>query len=413
MKKAMAFLAAVTMMLTMGACGGKTPDEGTTAPTTAPTQKPAPKPSYELVKTDTLDVTATDVFGEHSVAILGDSMAHGSQTGDIYLNSWPSLVKKAINDKTGDNNQGFITVEGTLWGKVLSNALHAFPETKQGFKNPGEKGQAWTEYRTAELLGTKGLGSSTADAELTFTVREEYKYFCVYYQTGPYYGEFEVRDSKGNVLETVGGDKQISCVNDEEIYARTAFYNMSDLQKDLKIVLHVNTKKEVIFTGIGYYNNPDGVVVNNYSNGGLQLAGIGKTATGETTGLDERFLDLATTSGTVIFALGYNDAHFTSDMDLFEARIDRLIDNAKKNGTKVIVCDTVWSDKRKMKKINQVKEQLKRLADETGGVYLDQEAIHGKAIIKTCEDGVHPNAEGHKMIAQTVIEALGLEEPKA
>lgn len=419
MKKGLALLLAGVMMLSMSGCGEKSAD-GETAPTKAPIKaqlEAVANESYKLIETDTLSAEATDVFGNHSITILGDSMGHGSQTGDIYENSWPNLLKKVINKKTGDNNHGFVTVEGTLWGKTVSHELHAFPETEQGFKNPGARGDAWTEYRTAELLGTKGLGSSVKDAELTFTVREKYTYFCVYYQTGPDYGEFEVRDSKGKALTNADGKTQISCENSEEIYARTAFYKMDDLQDDLKIVLHVNTDEEVIFTGFGYYNTLDGVVVNNYSNGGLQFAGTGKTSTGETTGLDERFLDLAATSGTVIFALGYNDAYFTTDMDLFAQRVDYLVDAVNKNGVKLIVSDCVW-DKSATKKnfaklyprVAQVKEQLKRLAEETGGVYLDQQAIHGDALIDSCEDGVHPNADGHAMIAQSIVEALGLEE---
>ncbi|MBR5134921.1 MAG: hypothetical protein IKV35_04925 [Clostridia bacterium] len=406
MKRGLAIMAvcAMTLALLSGCKSEETVPMKPVAPVT--------KASYELVNNDVINVTPTDVFGEHSIAILGDSMPHGSQTVDMYHNSWPNLVKAAINAKSGDNNHGFVSVEGTLWGKQISHDLHAFPESKQGFKERNQKGKGWTEYRTAELLGTKGLGSSVKDAELIFTVQETYTYFCVYYQTGAKYGSFEVRNTDGVALANENGETSISCVADEETYARTAFYKMSDL-KENKIVLHVTTAEEVIFTGIGYYNTPGGVVVSNYSNGGLQLAGIGKAQDGNMTGLDTKFLDLAMTSGTVIFSLGYNDAYFTSDLDLFEEKIEYMIEKAKQNGVKVIVNDTVWSDPRKVDRIATVKGYLKRLADETGGIYLDQEAINGQALIATCEDGVHPNAEGHKMIAATILKALGLEDATA
>lgn len=370
--------------------------------------------SYKQVNNDVVDVTATDVFGEHSIAILGDSMPHGSQTVDIYNNSWPSLLKKAINEKTGDNNYGFTSVEGTLWGQVTSHDIHAFPESDQGFKNRGEAGNGWTEYRTAELLGTKGLGSSMKGASLTFSPQERYNYFTVYYQAGPAYGTFEVQDSAGTVL------LEVDCAAEEDDYTRTEMLDMTALPEDNKIVLVATSDKEVIFTGIGYYNTPDGVVVSNYSNGGLQLAGTGKSSSGDMTGLDTKFLELAASSGTLIFSLGYNDAYFKSDYDLFTEKIDFLIEKANENGTKVIVNDAVWdttaTDKMQLvyhPKIPFIRSELKRLAEETGGVYVAPQEIYGQELLDTCGDGVHPNAEGHAMIAKALLEAMGLQEDAA
>ncbi len=364
--------------------------------------------SYKKVNNDVVDVTATDVFGEHSITILGDSMPHGAATEDIVKYSWPNLIKAVINDKTGDNNHGFVSVEGTLWSKPLSHNMHAFPETDEGFKNRGAAGDGWTEYRTAELLGTKGLGSSKKGAKLTFSPQETFNYFCVYYQAGPAYGTFDVCDTDGNVLLSVDAAAQ------EDGYARTAMIDMTQLPADNKIVLCATSDKEIIFTGIGYYDTPDGVVVSNYSNGGLQLAGTGKSANGDVTGLDKQFLALAATSGTLIFSLGYNDAYFNSDMELFAEKIDYLIEQVNENGTKVIVNDCVWSEDDKMfhvrhPRVKQVKEELKRLAEETDGVYVDQQAVNGDALIATCADGVHPDADGHAMMAAALLEAMGLE----
>lgn len=368
------------------------------------------KPSYEAVNNDIIDVTATDVFGDHSITILGDSISHGAASVDIHKNGWPALVKARINELTGDNNYGFTSVEGTLWGQTQSFELHSFPETEQGFKNRGTAGDGWSEYRSAELLGTKGLGSSVKDATLTFTAKERFNFFCVYYEAGSEYGTFDVLDSAGKVLASV------DAANGDG-YARTDMLDMTALPDDNKIVLKATSDKEVIFTGIGYYNNPDGVVVSNYANSGLQLAGIGVAADGNTTGLDKKFLDMATKSGTLIFALGYNDAYFATDMDVFAEKIDYLIEKANENGTKVIVNDCVW-DKSGGDKLAQlrtprvfkVKEQLKRLADETNGVYVEQQAIHGDAILKTLDDGVHPNIEGHALMAKALLEAMGLQE---
>ena len=365
------------------------------------------KPSFETISTDMVDVSKTDVFGEHSIAVLGDSITHGAATVDIHKNSWTALVKARIRELTGVDNYGFTSVEGTLWGQTLSTNLHAFPETSEGFKNRGAAGDGWTEYRTAELLGTKGFGSSVKGATLTFTAKEHYKYFYVYYETGADYGTFEVYDTAGEMLMDVDASKG-------EGYART---EPIELPEDNKIILKATSDKEVIFTGIGYYNQPDGVVVSNYANSGLQLAGTGVSSDGNMTGLDNKFLDLATTSGTLIFALGYNDAYFASDMDVFAEKIDYLIAKANENGTKVIVSDCVWDQsngdklfKARYPRVAKVKAQLKRLAEETGGVYIDQQATSDDAILETLGDGVHPNADGHAMMAKAILEAMGLAE---
>ncbi len=365
------------------------------------------KPSYEAINNDVIDVTATDVFAEHSITVLGDSISHGAASVDIHEKGWVALVKARINELTGDNNYGFTSVEGTLWGQTQSFELHSFPETEQGFKNRGAAGDGWTEYRTAELLGTKGFGSSVKDATLTFTAKEHYAYFYVYYEAGADYGTFEVYDSAGEMLMDVDASKG-------DGYART---EPIELPEDNKIILKATSDKEVIFTGIGYYNRPNGVVVSNYANSGLQLAGTGVASDGNVTGLDEKFLDLATSSGTLIFALGYNDAYFNSDMDVFAEKIDYLIQKANENGTKIIVSDCVWDKsngdklyKARYPRVYKVKEQLKRLAEETGGVYIDQQVASEDAILETLGDGVHPNADGHAMMAKAILEAMGLAE---
>lgn len=370
--------------------------------------------SWEKLNNEAIDVTETDAMGDHSISILGDSISHGAASADIAHDSWVALFKEAVNAKTGDHNYGFTSVEGTLWGKVQSRELHAFPSSNCGFKDRGSKGEGWTEYRTAELLGTKGLGSSQAGDWLEFSPTEKYAYFCIYYQAGPQYGSFQVSGGDGEPIADVDGYNAVNCHAQDKGFARSAFYDAS-LIGDKPIRITAMTDSEIILTGIGYYDTPGGVVVNNYSNGGLQFAGTGRSQNGDVTGLDDRIVDFAATSGTVIFALGYNDAHFVSNYELFEKKIDHLIEKVNQNGTRLIVVNFNWNmdtgDGRYLARyphVQTVQEQIDRLVEQTGAVYVDPQAIYGQKLFDTIADGAHPNAEGHRMIAQAVIDAVGI-----
>lgn len=368
-----------------------------------------------------IHVSKRDAFGDRSIAILGDSIVHGAGSGDIPKNSYIGIFKQAVNAYTGVRNYGFTSVEGTLWGRTVSHEMHPFPRSSCGFRERGAPGEGWEEYRSAELLGTKGLSHSAPGAALEFTPRETFRYFCIYFQAGEGYGRFTVGTGGGKILTDVHGQTEVDCSSYAFILPqiagdggnRTAFYRFSDLE-DNTIRLTVQGGGEVIFTGIGYVNDPDGVIVSNYGNGGLQLAGCGKRANGDVTGLDPRYLDLAATSGTLIFSLGYNDSHFPSCFELFVRKIDHLISACRKNGTKVIVSDTCWYLPRFTEPvmdenvIASVMGQLRRLARETDGIYIDYQAICGKALEDTISDGAHPNAEGHRLIARALLDAVGL-----
>ena len=373
-------------------------------------------------KVDYLDIQKRDVLGDHSITILGDSIGHGSATGDIPNNSYVGRLNHRITELTGSTNYGFTSVEGTLWNTPLAYEMHSFPTSTTGYKNPGEAGDAWTEHRTAWLLGTKGLGGTKHWSGLIFTVQKTFKYFCVYYEAGPSYGTFSVAtlnsDGNGIDLPDVNGNVMVNCRQETETYRRTAMYDMSQLiDNKICIAIQSDDNSEVIITGIGYYDDPDAIVVNNFSNGGLELGGNGPDSYGNITGLDYKFLDMASQADVLIFELGGNDAHFDSDLDVFEQKIDYLVKKVKQNNCKLIVNDTVfyipeaanhgvWMDKTR---IDWVKGQLKRLAEETGGIYIDQQGTLGDSLINTIGDYFHPSAEGHRMMAELLFEAMGID----
>ncbi|MBQ9414415.1 MAG: SGNH/GDSL hydrolase family protein [Clostridia bacterium] len=374
-----------------------------------------PTDPWDRIGSEFVRADKVDAMGEHAITILGDSISHGANAEDIANDSWVALFKKAINAKTGSDNYGYTSTEGTLWNaNGTYTELHAFPKSNNGFKDRGDKGVGWTEYRSAELLGTKGLGSSKKGDWLQFEPSTLYPYFRVYYEAGSKYGRFTVGGGDGETIADVNGETVVDCHADERSYARTALYD-SSLLGDSVIRITADSDEQVLITGIAYYSHPDGVVVNNYSNSGLQFAGTGKAQNGNMTGLDDSIVDFAVTSGTLIFALGYNDSHYFDDYKLFSQKIDHLIEVANANGTSVIVNDLCWDfdegdDKYhdRYQFLTDIRDELRRLAEETNGLYVSAQEIYGQELLDTIADGAHPSAEGHRMIAQALLDAVGV-----
>ncbi|OPD96798.1 hypothetical protein AO998_34230 [Pseudomonas aeruginosa] len=120
-----------------------------------------------------------------------------------------------------------------------------------------------------------------------------------------------------------------------------------------------------------------------------------------------------------IMALGINDASDnesdTAYYEEFVKRIDWLISYSNQNSVPVVVPDFLWS----YPDTNNTRQQLKRLADETQGLYIPFADFFRKGsqpadanylvnTIKLFSDGSHPNVHGHKYIAETIAKKLGL-----
>ncbi|MBQ9414414.1 MAG: hypothetical protein IJU16_04735 [Clostridia bacterium] len=353
---------------------------------------------------DYVNVTGKNTFGDRSVSIVGDSISYGAgSNGDVATNSYVGIIRSAINQKTGSNNYGFASIRARTWGENPAFEIHDWPT----------KGGEWeTEIRDRDNLIGDGFFSTGHWNYLDVKVREgyNYQYFCVYYQKGPGRGIFSVASDSSDKT-TLDGQQNFVCEADSETPARTGFYRMSDFDnRTIRITVQTDGKP-VTITGIGYYNDLTGVVVNNYSCPGLSLAG---SRTSETSGVTKKVLGIAAKADTVIFALGYNDSHFSVDPSFFSEKIDYLIEQINQNGSHLIVNDMCWyipsvtSISMNKDLIDFYKGELKRLARETGGVYLDQQAIHGDAVLQYIYDGAHPNPDGHWVIADTILQAMGL-----
>ena len=374
--------------------------------------------------------TGEDWWGENTVALLGDSISWGAGTsGGISEYSYVSYVKKAIQNANGGKmNYGFVQAYTKQW----KNGDY-YTDSEEVFSWPSHEN--WDETSDGNRLMKYAFRSVTPWSTMTFKLRSEYvskySYFCVYYDAVDNGASFCIANGSGGEVADVNGGKYVSTKSDVRQTKRTAFFKLADCPKDSNgipqiIICHDGTTNPVAITGIGVYKtlpksgNADGYVTfNSYSRGGAMLSE-----------LSYKVLEQAAKSDTLIMSLGYNDMVWAANAGYsredFINRIDFLIEKCNENGTQVVVNDFTWSNYNKISpytgwnatmqaeldwRAENFSKALKRLAKETGGVYVDHEAILGTdTIIPKLPDTVHPNNEGHKLIGQNVVAALGLSD---
>ncbi len=373
-----------------------------------------------------MNVDNADWCSEKSIALLGDSISFGAGcAGEIANVSYAGIIKNAVDAKLGGINYGFMPAYTTNWSP-RSDEVCGWPTMTGG---PGVTGNAegWTETDSGDRLMTFGLTAYKQYASLTYKLRSGYsfKYVCVYYQTGPSYGQFVVadnRDGLGYDQAEVGqtASKVYDCENTVAATKRTGFFEMSQFTNGISINIVSGDNQPVTITGLGFYDDISGntVTFNKYTRGGAML-----------TPLSDAVLSQAASADTLILGLGYNDFFWGHEYGYtkedFSNRIDYLINACNQNGTKVIVNDYLWSNYKTLAQYNAwsattratidekypyFHAELKRLAAETKGVYINQEDYHGQAIITEANnnDGVHPTNAGHAMMAKPILEAMGL-----
>lgn len=326
------------------------------------------------------DVTKEDPFGNRSIAVLGDSISHGANAPEIYNDSYLALVKQSLWEEVGYENYGFASIENTM--RNNSGMYREVHHTSWGSE--------WTEQRIDDNLGRFNLSASKKGSKLDFTVEKDYEYFTVYYEVNEDGGTFDVITDEGTV--TVDTSKGLTDkIGRSEYIAFPASRSFT---------IEVSSEgKKVAINGVGYYNNTDGVVINNYASNGSKLIDV-----------SDNILDFACQSGVLIMAHGYNDSHFqqndAANQAKFTEKIDYIIQKVSETGCKVIVNDMCWNCNSE----NFFRKELSRLAEETGGLYVSAQDAYGAEMLKNLSDGVHPGVEGHHIIGNLMLSKMVGEE---
>ena len=316
-----------------------------------------------------MTICKTDDFGDRAVAVFGDSITHGANCPDIPGQSYIGLLKQRLEQKGVLRNYGFVSME---WS--MRNACGRYDElhqVRQGIE------QSWREERQPDNLGSYGLVSDRAGLTLEIALSRPYQYAYVYYTATPDGGVFTVRGG--------GRPATVNTRSRQVEQLRAGPFCVADQ----KLTIESADNRTVTITGMGYYNDLNGPVVNNYANNGLRLVGLGDDLIGRMARAD-----------TVIFSLGYNDSHFPTRKFEFVRKIDLLIAAVRQYGAKLYVNDFCWA----LPEGNHFRHHLRRLAEKTNGVFIAQTDQAGRLD----PIGAHPDAEGHRRIAEALIRAMGL-----
>ncbi len=292
------------------------------------------------------------ISGAPTMYVLGDSISHGAFAGRIYRNGWVNLLRRMLYNEIGTLTYGFTPLMSLFDGAGnTSNEIHSIDFAKTSGTH------SWV-YRSNESGSYVPQGLSWVSNEVGNIIRSTIPTFqdacTVYYVARPGGGTFDIKVN-GSVVASV--NTQASVVNALQGQAVTLKDNGFG-----KCVIEVVTTSAatVEFSGFSYANAYSQSALHNFSNSGRRLRWV-----------DESVIS-SMMAGTSLFimALGVNDASDnesdTAYYEEFVKRIDWLISYSNQNSVPVVVPDFLWS----YPDTNNTRKQLKRLADETQGLYI-------------------------------------------
>jgi hypothetical protein len=330
------------------------------------------------------------------VNIVSDSIGHGAFAGNIFNNSWVRVLQRMLNVELGSTAYGFTPLLSLGSGGTLSTEIHNVTFSGGAWSGVTVGGDQEAASFAGFVIRSPGVGGVTTIGLPFFQNRG-----AIHYIRQPGGGTFTVAVN-GTVVSTVDTNGAMSQQTDYQNYADAG-------QGYMSVTITQTTAGLVDIVGPAYYGPTIEPTVNNWSQSGRRLRYWGQSAINS----------LMATSSTFIMALGHNDQWEADStqayFDEFKLRIDWLIAAAKANNVKVVVPDFCWTASAS----SRTRAQLKRLADETSGTYINlpkmifsgDVAVSTSHLIDTLKmwtDGSHPNAFGHKWIAETIARNMVL-----
>lgn len=130
--------------------------------------------------------------------------------------------------------------------------------------------------------------------------------------------------------------------------------------------------------------------------------------------------------GLVIIAIGTNDSYFSVEtreskisLDEFEKNLRSCVDLAKEKSAKVCLVSPIpvidkmlqpipWKTTHcySNERLDEYKEIVKKVATKTGCLLIETQDVFNPNPEDYLPDGVHPNAEGHRLVFERVLKEL-------
>lgn len=238
------------------------------------------------------------------IGLIGDSIPKGSGASDQWATSWPGLLRGDLQARHGNGGSGFVTVDLANGGNVVATgSWDTFPSL--GAASRG--GPGGVSYRPS---------SAGNGATLTFPVNGSK--VEVLLKTHPTYGRVDVQVDGGAVQQVL--------VNTALSVLRFDTGVTTPGQHTVKITAAVGMSEVWGVSG----RNTTGLLIDNYSGGGLSIAGANfNLATTTVSGTGTYTTDSLASAGTagtldaLIFQVGINDV-VLGNVSTYEALMDNL-----------------------------------------------------------------------------------------
>lgn len=331
-----------------------------------------------------------------NITLIGDSISHGAFAINSFMHAWARIFNRMINAETGSSSYGY-----TNWQTLGSGATETLEIHSVSFGGPAWSGVSASSAQaaaspTGAALRAGGIGSTMTFELPFFQNRAEFHY---------------IQQPGGGTFTVKGNGGLVATVNTSGVLGRAVtHFNLVDAGTGYVTVSVEQTASGIVdIVGPSYLASAIEPVFNNWSETGRRLRYMGESI----------IASLMSESSTLIMALGHND-QWDADADNayygeFVQRINWLIQYAKQYNVKVVVPDFCWT----AVESSRARAELKRLAAETGGIYINLPKMifsgdiavsttHLIDTLKMWTDGSHPNKDGHKWIAETVARAMGL-----
>lgn len=318
--------------------------------------------------------------------LIGDSISYGLSVSDISNDSYAGILRKMFQTQFNTKNYGLVS----LIDKVSdSNGTYntIYKKTVTG---------GWSDGTQDNHFNRHCLQSVNNGATMEFMVPTITKGFNIVIDKNIGGGVLEVQINNVTVGEIDTNDNILKLDQLSDFYS----FNSNLNNNTIKLI-----KKDsglTTITGIMYMDSFQEYCFNLMARSGKKLLD-----------LDNIVLDKVCDSNILIMALGHNDmAGGINNLVGFTNKINYIINKCNLNKTFVVVPDFCWY--RENNTQIKFKNELKRLADETNGIYIDfadlLKSNNSQDWIKAglLADWSHPTAHGHQVIAEIIASEIEL-----